>query len=220
MGITKEQLALGTGASPAQAIKWLDPIQKAMDKYAINRPNRIAAFLANVGVESGGLTAVVENLNYSAVGLAKVWGGRYATNPKAKADDRIPNDLALSIARKPELIANHTYSSRNGNGDVASGDGWRFIGRGLIQLTGRANYAAFAKSSGINVVANPELAETPLVAAMSAAWYFSNNACNEMADRNEISKIVKTINGALPCDANHGTTRLNRYQALRRNLVS
>jgi len=219
MKITKEVLILGSGCSPLAATKWLMPIQAAMDQFAINRPSRIAAFLANVGVESGGLTATVENLNYSAETMAKVWPGRYATNPKAKYADRLPNALAMSLNRKPELIANETYCDRNGNGPKESGDGWKYIGRGLIQITGRSKYSAFSKAVGIDVISSPERVEELALAAQSAAWFFSSNGCNEMADRNEISRIIQTINGALPGEANHGTLRITRYNSTRRALI-
>jgi putative chitinase len=217
MQITKELLILGTGASPVLADKWLVAIQSACDKFEINRPNRIAAFLANIGVESGGLSAVVENLNYDAAGLARTWKGRYAVDPNAKV--KLPNAKALALHRRPEAIANDTYANRMGNGSPASGDGWKFRGRGLLQNTGRDKYKECGVAIGMDLIANPDLLMEPEAAAMSAAWFFSKHGCNERADRNEISRIVEVINGALPNEANHGTLRLTRYNAVRRNLV-
>ncbi|HCE9914838.1 TPA: glycoside hydrolase family 19 protein, partial [Pseudomonas aeruginosa] len=108
----------------------------AMGRFGITSPVRVVAFLAQVGHESSQLTRLVENLNYSAQGLAATWPSRYL------GADGQPNALAQRLARKPRAIANNAYASRNGNGDEASGDGWRYRGRGLLQITGRSNYRA------------------------------------------------------------------------------
>ena len=125
----------------------------------IDTPARRAAFLAQVGHESSQLTRLVENLNYSAQGLAATWPGRYL------GPDGQPNALALRLARNPQAIADNTYATRNGNGDEASGDGWRFRGRGLLQITGRANYRLVGEALGEPLEAEPWRLEQPVPAA-------------------------------------------------------
>lgn len=174
---------------PRAPIAALEHLNRAMARYKIDSQVRAAAFLAQIGHESAGLTAVVENLNYSAAGLAATWPKRY------RGADGKPNALAEQIARKPEQIANHTYASRMGNGDVASGDGWRYIGRGYIQTTGRANYGSLTQATGINFVAVPQLLEQPEYAALSAAHYWQSNGLNELADAGQFKLITKRING-------------------------
>ncbi|WP_134607351.1 glycoside hydrolase family 19 protein, partial [Pseudomonas aeruginosa] len=136
-------------------------------------------------------TRLVENLNYSAQGLAATWPSRY------RGADGKPNALALNLARHPQAIANNTYASRNGNGDEASGDGWRYRGRGLLQITGRSNYRAVAAGLGQPLEAEPELLEQPEWAALSAAWWWSTHGLNELADRGEFAAITRRINGVL-----------------------
>lgn len=171
-------------------------LPKAISLYGINTPLRMAHFLSQAGHESNDFTRLIENLNYSAQGLANTWPGRYAVNPKAKI--KVPNDLANNLQRKQEAIANNTYAGRNGNGPVTSGDGWKYRGRGGFQLTGRSNYTAFTKSVGEDCVTDPDLVVTkyPLV---SAAWYFSVNGLNAIADMGDsmdvITKVTKGVNG-------------------------
>ncbi|UXD82772.1 endolysin [Pbunavirus wadjak13] len=209
MKITKDILITGTGCTTDRAIKWLDDVQAAMDKFQIESPRAIAAYLANIGVESGGLVSLVENLNYSAQGLANTWPRRYAVDPRVRP--YVPNALANRLARNPVAIANNVYADRMGNGCEQDGDGWKYRGRGLIQLTGKSNYALFAEDSGMDVLEKPELLETPAGASMSSAWFFWRNRCIPMAESNNFSMVVKTINGAAPNDANHGQLRINRY---------
>jgi len=212
MKITAEILAAGTGSSASVAKEWLPHIQSAMDANGIKTPKSIGCFLANIGVESGGLTAVVENLNYSADALARVWPARYAL-PKPQVGpkgERIPNATATRIARRPEVIANLTYADRMGNGNPESGDGWRYRGRGLIQVTGKAMYAEVSGEIGHDFVAKPEDMEDKKWAALSAAVYFKSHGCIEAAEQTMYSKVVEIINGAKPSDANHGPLRLER----------
>ena len=131
----------------------------------------------------------MENLNYSAGGLAATWPGRF------RAADGQPNGLALLLERRPELIANHVYADRMGNGSVASGDGWRYRGRGLIQLTGRDNYRACGSAIGADLLAAPGLLEQPEWAAMSAAWFWFSNGLNELSDVGRFEEITRRING-------------------------
>lgn len=176
--------------------KYAMPLRMAMIRYNIDNPNRVRAFLAQIGHESGQLSAVVENLNYSAKVLRSVFGKYFKTDAEAE-----------KYARKPEAIANVVYANRLGNGSTASGDGWRYRGRGLIQLTGKANYdkatnEMYALPMGVDFVDEPELLATPEYAAQSAAWFWESNGLNALADQlggdddTEVFKaITKRING-------------------------
>lgn len=166
--------------------KVLDELPSVIDTFKINSINKLTHFLAQCAHESGNFKFTKENLNYSADGLLKVFPKYFS------------KDTAEIAARKPEVIANIVYSNRMGNGDRASGDGWKYIGRGYIQLTGKSNYAAFGKYIGVDLIANPELVETkyPLT---SAAWYFEVRKLWGIAeqgiDEETIKKITKLING-------------------------
>ena len=155
-------------------------------KFNITTPLRLAHFLAQCGHESGGFKAVSENLNYSADGLKKIF-------PKY-----FPGNLNESYARQPEKIANRVYSSRMGNGDEGSGEGYKFRGRGYIQLTGKANYTAFDKTVGDDILANPDLVSTKYPLA-SAAFFFNNNGlwsvCDRGADDATVTAVTKRVNG-------------------------
>ena len=161
-------------------------IPTVMEKFQINTPLRLAHFLAQCGHESGGFRAVQENLNYSADGLKRIF-------PKY-----FPGNLAESYARNPEKIASKVYGGRMGNGDESTKEGFKFRGRGYIQLTGKANYTAFAKSIGEDTVANPDLVATKYPLA-SAAWFFSKNGLNSIADRGAdsatVTAVTKRVNG-------------------------
>lgn len=175
---------------------WVDALNEAMDRFAITTADRQAAFLAQVAHECGvsALTIkvrLVENLNYSAQGLRATWPSRFPSM-----------DLAAHYARKPELIANRVYAGRYGNGDEASGDGWRFRGRGLIQLTFRDNYVWMGELLGMDLRAHPDLLEQPFNAALSAAAFWEARGCNELADDlpaddddADYRRITKVING-------------------------
>lgn len=169
----------------ANADRFATPLADACAEFGIDTPVRLAAFLAQVAHESANLARLVENLNYSAQGLLGVWPNRFT--PEA----------ASALARQPERIANRVYAGRLGNGDEASGDGWRYRGRGLIQVTGKTNYAACGKALGLDLVGSPELLETPGPAARSAAWFWSSRGLNAPADRGDIEAITRTINGGL-----------------------
>ena len=180
-------------------------LEAAMPAGRIDSPARIAAFLAQVGHESGGLTRLVENLNYGAQGLAATWPSRYAG----------PNALAKRLSRNPEAIANNCYANRMGNGNEASGDGWRYRGRGLIQVTGKNNYAAAAEALGLPLVEHPELLEQPIAAARSAVWFWRSNGCNELADADKFEAITRRINGGLHGQAERVALRARIIEALR-----
>ncbi len=206
--LTAEILMAGTGCNYVNEKAWIDVIQAACDANNINTPRRVAAFLANIGVESGSLTSLKECLNYSAAGLAGTWPNRFDKNPSDNKNE--PNALAISIANKPERIANIVYGGRFGNGNEASGDGLKYIGRGLLQTTFKANYVAMQALTGCQIVANPALLETKLVAASVAAAQFMSVARNA-ADRGDIAGCVKLINGAPPNVANQGALRIKRF---------
>ncbi|ENJ7652238.1 glycoside hydrolase family 19 protein [Pseudomonas aeruginosa] len=191
MLITEQQLLQIFPNAGHRAGFFVPALNVAMERFDITSPVRLAAFLAQVGHESSQLTRLVENLNYSAQGLAATWPSRY------RGADGKPNALALNLARHPQAIANNTYASRNGNGDEASGDGWRYRGRGLLQVTGRANYRAAAGGLDQPLEVEPELLEQPEWAALSAAWWWAAHDLNELADRGEFATITRRINGGL-----------------------
>jgi putative chitinase len=172
--------------------KWAIALKPAMDKFEINTPARIASFLTQTGYESAQFNKLVESLVYkTAARLMKVWPKRFPT--EASATPYVNNE---------ERLANFVYANRIGNGDVNSGDGYRYRGRGIIQITGKSNYADIGKVLGIDLVNNPDLLVTPEWAAMSAAYYWQGHGLNaladDMTDENDIedfTTITKKING-------------------------
>jgi predicted chitinase len=184
MLVTRELLTR-MGASAAHADRHLDALNAAMAVHGIDTELRIAHFLAQVMHESGCLRLTEENLNYSAEGLRRVFRKYYRSDAEAAAH-----------ARQPERIANRVYASRMGNGPESSGDGFRYRGRGLIQLTGKDNYRSFAQWCGADVVANPDwVAER--YAVESAVYYWDRNALNALADVDDLGAITRRINGGL-----------------------
>lgn len=165
--------------------KFYNPLNKAMKKYNINTKLRIAAFVSQLAHESGSFNRVEENLNYSEQGLRRVFGKYFRTrNPSI-------------YARQPEKIANVVYANRIGNSNVSSGDGWRYRGRGLIQLTGKANYIQAGKALGVDLIKNPDWLTTAEGATMSAAWFWDMRSLNELADKQHFRTITRRINGGL-----------------------
>jgi putative chitinase len=162
--------------------KWFEPLQETFEKYQINTPKRQACFIGQCMHESGGFKFLRENLNYSAKALMNTWPSRF---PDA--------DVAEQYARQPEKIANKVYSGRMGN--TEDGDGAKYIGRGLIQLTGKDNYRAFGEAIGEDLVANPQLVEEPRYAALSAGWFWNKRGLNALADAMDIETLTKRING-------------------------
>ena len=167
----------------------IDQITSIETKFEINTPLRLAHFLAQCGHESGGFKVVKENLNYGAKGLRSIFGKYFPTDA-----------LALAYERKPEKIANKVYANRMLNGDEASGDGYKFCGRGYIQLTGKENYTNFGKAIGIDLTATPDLVATqyPL---LSAAWFFHKNGLHKLADAGAteaaVTSVTKRVNGGV-----------------------
>jgi putative chitinase len=189
MILTLNQLARAVPLANAHA--WLDPVNAALGEFSIDDPRDVAAFLATCAHESVDFTQLVENLNYSADGLANTWPTRYSTGARTSAGRYIPNTLATTLARRPEAIANNAYANRLGNGNEASGDGWRFRGRGIIHLTGRANYAEAGRALGLDLVGTPALVELPMTAARSAGyWWSANRASRYAGDMLAVSRLV------------------------------
>ena len=166
---------------------WHEALSKLLPDYDINTPRRIAAFVAQCAHESGGFMVLKENLNYKPATLRKIF-------PKYFPTDAIANDYASRL-NKQMHIANRAYANRMGNGDESSGDGWRFCGRGLIQLTGRNNYQAFADSLEMNINDVPEYLATFEGAAQSACWFWETNKLNKFVDGNDFKGLTRAING-------------------------
>jgi len=181
--------------------KWLQAIVETCVEFEINTPQRIAGFLAQTSHESAGYTMLEENLKYKAATLAACWPNRFAElgpDKKPKKGEKgalIPTKVAHSIAGKPELIANMVYSSRMGNGAPQTGEGWKYRGRGLKQLTGKDNYKRCGEALGLDLVANPDLLLEPVPAARSAGWFWKTNNLSKFADEGDIKGMTKKING-------------------------
>lgn len=186
MELTKEQLKQLLPKNP-YVDYWYNALSKLLPDYKIDTPKRIAAFIAQCSHESGGFMVLQENLNYRPQTLRKIF-------PKYFPTDELANQYC-SRPNKQEAIANLVYGNRMGNGDEASGDGYRYRGRGLIQLTGRDNYAFFAGSLGISVEEAAEYMATFEGAAQSACWFWETNNLNQWADKGDILTLTKRING-------------------------
>lgn len=172
----------------------VNSIDMLAEKYEINSPLRLSHFLGQTALESGGFRLTEENLNYSADRLMAVFP-KYFRNIDARA-----------YHRQPEKIANHVYSNRMGNGDEESGDGYKFRGRGLIQLTGRNNYTLFADDNNMTVDEAADYLTTPEGAIESAAWFWYNNDLNELADSDNVKAVTKRVNGG-----EHGLAERTKY---------
>lgn len=181
--LTLEELKQIVPGNPYIA-DWHEALDQLLGDYEINTPERVAHFIAQCAHESGGFKFIKENLNYSAAGLNKTFKKYFPTLESAQP-----------YARKPEKIANRVYANRMGNGDEASGDGWRYCGRGLIQLTGKDNYTFFAGSLGIPVQEAAEYLATFEGAAQSACFYWEQNNLNRFADANDVKGLTRAING-------------------------
>jgi putative chitinase len=164
--------------------EWHSALEQLLPEYNINTPERQAAFLAQCAHESGNFEAIRENLNYRAESLQKTFH-KYFPTP----------ELAQQYAKQPERIANRVYADRMGNGSESSGDGYRYCGRGLIQLTGKNNYQAFADSMECSLEQVVEYLATFEGAVQSACWFWETNNLNELADAGDIKAMTKRING-------------------------
>lgn len=177
--------ALCPGTKVDVLTPYVDALNKLLPAHGITTPKRVASFLAQIIHESGAFKYRLENLNYSADGLLKTFR-KYFTPA-----------LAAKYARKPEAIANRVYASRMGNGDEASGDGFKFRGKSLIQVTGKNNHVAFAKWIGMTLDDATAYLTTIEGAVAGAVWFWSANGLNELADGDQITNISKKINGGL-----------------------
>ena len=194
MPITEQQLLQVLPKARPVAGVFLPALNRAMLRWKIDSRLRAAGFLAQIGHESGQLRVLVENLNYSADALVRTWPSRFTAQ------------TAPAYARQPEKIANRVYGGRMGNGPESSGDGWRYRGRGLIQLTGRNNYRAAGTELGLLLEDQPELLEQAEHAAQSAAWWWAKHGLNELADADRIQDIGSIINTGKPGRVPHGAT--------------
>ena len=177
--MTNEQLAkLGIGP------EWLDPLNETFAKYEINTPKRQACFIGQCMHESGGFKNLTENLNYSAKGLMNTWPSRFPDM-----------DTAEKYERNPQKIASKVYAGRMGN--ITPEDAGKYIGRGLIQLTGKENYANCGLGIGVDLLGHPDWLATPKYAAMSAGWFFNKKSINQLSDVMDIETMTKRINGGL-----------------------
>lgn len=198
--ITLDQLGTLFPLTPLSTLeRFLPALNRVCAKYEINNRWRISAFLAQIGHESGGFRILQENLNYSSERLQVVFPNYFP--PKYAV-------LIQECARNPEKIANRVYANRMGNGPPESGDGYKFRGRGLIQLTGKENYQAFAESINKTLDETVEYLTTPDGAVESAGWFWNNIKANRYADVDEFSRITKLINGGL----NGNAERLKLYR--------
>lgn len=201
---TRDQLAQMIPKNP-YIDQWFDALSRILPEYEIATPQRVAAFLAQCAHESGGFVFLKENLNYKAASLRRVF-------PKYFPDDSI----AAQYAGKGEMIANRVYASRMGNGPEESGDGFRYCGRGLIQLTGKQNYSFFAGSLEMPVEDVPEYLATFEGAVQSACWFWETNNLNQWADKGDILTLTKRINGGtigLADRENHYNHALHIFEA-------
>ena len=183
MEITREQLQSCIGRNP-HLDHWVRALNDLLPEYNIDTPQRVASFIAQTAHESGNYVFLRENLNYRAASLRKVFGKYFPTD-----------ELAAQYAGKPERIANRVYANRMGNGDEASGDGWRYCGRGLIQLTGKTNYQNFADSIETPVEEDSEYLGTFEGAVQSGCWFWETNNLNRWADAGDIKTMTRVING-------------------------
>jgi putative chitinase len=181
--LTKKQLAELIPGNP-YLDNWLEALNEILPEYEIDTPKRVAAFIAQCAHESGGFKFLKENLNYRAESLLKIFPKYFKTLAEAN-----------QYARQPEKIANKIYGGRMGNGPESSGDGFRYCGRGLIQLTGKDNYTWFAASLEIPVEEAAEYLQTFEGAVQSACWFWETNKLNQWADKGDIINLTKRING-------------------------
>ena len=173
-------------AKEANLIKYTPLLSKSLEKHNITDKKEVAMFLAQIGHESGQLGSVAENLNYSAKRLREVWPSRFPTAA-----------IAAKYEKNPEALANKVYADRMGNGNEASGDGWKYRGRGFIQLTGKSNYIGFANWLGVSLEDAVEHAETPQGAVDTAIYFWTRNNLGPLAREGKIETVTRKINGGI-----------------------
>jgi len=172
------------GVSSENIDTYLPWLNMAMVRYEIDSPVRQAMFLSQIAHESGNFRFVEENLNYSVNGLRSVFGKYFAND-----------EIAAQYARQPERIANRVYANRMGNGDEYSGDGWKYRGRGLIQLTGKNNYLTYTMQSNNDSLIDPQIVIEPEYATDSAGWFWATNGLNILADKGDVKRVTRKVNG-------------------------
>lgn len=175
---TEQLTSLGIDA------KWLEPLNETFAKYEITTPKRQASFIGQCAHESGNFKILQENLNYSAEGLMKTWPSRFPTK-----------EIADQYARQPAKIAGKVYNGRLGN--TSEEEAAKYLGRGLIQLTGKENYEHCGSSLGVDLIGNPDWLSDPKYAALSAGWFWNKKGLNSLADSGDIETMTKRINGGL-----------------------
>jgi putative chitinase len=179
------QALIAAGIAPTQARLFADPLAAACERFGINTPPRVAGFVAQCRVESAGFTALEENLYYSS-----------PERIRRIFPSTVPDlEVAARIARNARALANRVYGNRLGNGPESSGDGWRFRGRGLKQLTGRYNYTQAALALSEPYVESPDLVAQPIGACLTAAWFWSKHGLNTFADSSQWDAITRVVNG-------------------------
>lgn len=182
--MTPQTLAAATGSTLLRASLFAEHLTASMEKWGINTPLLQAAFLGQIAHESGCLTIVEENMNYTAARLMAVWPSRFRTLADAQ-----------KYAGNPALLGDMVYGGRMGN--TQPGDGFKYRGRGLLQLTGKESYAAYTMSGDVDVLSNPDLLKEPKYAADSACWEWQNLGCNQFAERQNWDALTRRINGGL-----------------------
>lgn len=166
--------------------QWVDALNETFDRFGISTPRQQAAFIGQCGHECGQFKILEENLNYRAATLMRLWPKRFPMQ-----------EIADKYAGNPQKIANMVYANRMGNRDEASGDGFRFRGRGCIQLTGHTNYYHAGQALGVDFVKQPDLVATPKYAALTAGWFWSTHDCNNLAEKADWTALTKKINGGV-----------------------
>jgi putative chitinase len=164
--------------------QWLDPLNETFERYKINTPLRQAAFIGQCGHECANFKILEENLNYRAETLIRIWPKRFPTL-----------EFAKQYEKNPKKIANSVYANRMGNRDEASGDGYRFRGRGCLQTTGSANYYHAGQALGVDLIMEPDLLSTPKYAALAAGFFWDTHKLNQLADVRDYVAMTKKING-------------------------
>ena len=191
------QTLIAAGIGPTQAKLFADPLKAAMELHAIDTPQKQAAFIAQAAYESAKFTRLEENLYYTTEKAARAAFG-------ARVLPRLSE-----LLRNPQAMANFAYANRNGNGDEASGTGWKYRGRGLFQLTGKRNYEAAANAIGRDYLNTPELVAQPSDACLTAAWYWQTNGCNEAMEAKDFDATTRIINGPAMLHAAQRKTLFN-----------
>ena len=193
--MTLDQFRRATCITDAVAKVWYEPLLAAMAKYEINTPKRQAAFLAQIAHESGNFECVSEGLYYKdPVRIAQIFKSGFDLNKNGQVD-QAEVEFAKGYVRNSVKLANRAYANRLGNGDEASGDGYKYRGRGPMQTTGKKGYQTTGDGIGINLVADPDRLKDPTVGALAAAWYWKANGCNELADIGDMAGITRKVNG-------------------------